>query len=712
MSFKRVPPAWREVAADLDHQLPANSRAMVLPGDLFSFYTWGGTVDPILPALSRVPVAERSEVPYSDLRATDLLWTIDGLVHQQRLLPGQLAPLLQLIGVRAVITPTDDDLARSDAPPPADVAAVLSAQPGFASPTRSYGPARRFTPTGLGAPISLPELRAYDLPAARGIVRVQPRARPIVVDGSAGGIAELAAFGSLTPQRTILYAGDLGADQLRTELGGGGELVISDSNRRQAFVAASLEQNVGPTLPPEQSVSADGLILDPFGRGPDAETVASYTGVRSVLAPASPENRQFPEHRPFAAIDGDPRTAWLADPTLGAARRWLEVDFERPIDVPYVDLLPYDDAGGSVRSVEVGGRSFAVHSGWNHLVLGLRGAQSLRVTLSQIGPPSDGAAPGAGGIRELRIPGISAGEWLRLPVDAAQELHGANLNAVTLTYLFERTTGDDPFHRDLARARAPYSAQNVQDAGDGELYMHREFELPASRAFSASAWVNVFAQTPDNVLDRLAGYRGPVSATSSGRFDGEPQWRASRALDGDPRSAWIGDYDPAHPAWLQWALPRPLTMRALRLTPAPQGVRRPTVVRILWPGGATPALRVSAGGLVRLPGPVRSRVFRLEILSASCAGGRDRAAAARGGDRRARGCRAAARARSPDAGVHRPVRKRARAGRRAPHSPPDQRFGERVRAGRSVAGPQLRRAGGARRGHAAARGRTRPVRRR
>ena len=50
---------------DLNRELPANSRAMVLPGDLFSFYTWGGTVDPILPALSKRPVAERSEVPYS-----------------------------------------------------------------------------------------------------------------------------------------------------------------------------------------------------------------------------------------------------------------------------------------------------------------------------------------------------------------------------------------------------------------------------------------------------------------------------------------------------------------------------------------------------------------------------------------------------------------------------------------------------------------------
>ena len=46
-------------------------------------------------------------------------------------------------------------------------------------------------------------------------------------------------------------------------------MVISDSNRRQAFVAGSLEQNTGPTLTAAQSVSADGspgywsLILAP-----------------------------------------------------------------------------------------------------------------------------------------------------------------------------------------------------------------------------------------------------------------------------------------------------------------------------------------------------------------------------------------------------------------------------------------------------------------
>jgi len=614
VSYHAVPAAWRDAASQLDRELPANSRAIVLPGDLFSFYSWGGTVDPILPALSDRPVAERAEVPYSDPRSTDLLWTIDGLVHQQRLLPGQLPPLLSLIGVRSVVTGTDDDLARSDAPPPADAAAQLSAQPGFTRPARSYGPVNSFAPSGIGPAVKLPEVRRYDLPSARGLVRVEPRAQAIVVDGSADALAGLAAFGALPDDSALLYSADLTPSQLKAELGDGGQLVISDSNRRQAFVAGSLEQNTGPVLTPAQTVSADGLILDPFGGGPADETVAQYTGVRSVEAPYSPQVAQFPEHAPFAAIDGSAATAWLADPTLPASDRWLEVDFDAPRAVPYVDLLPFGDAGGVVRQVQIAGRTFAVHPGWNHLSLGLRSASSLRVVLTAVSPPARGATAGAGGISELRIPGIQAREALRLPVDATQALTGFDLGSNALTYLFERTTGDDPYQRDLAAGQP--SARDVDRPGDAEQTMQRVFDLPATRSFTASAWVEPFSQTPDDVLDRLAGYHGPVRATSSSRFDGEPQWRASMALDGDPRTAWIGDWVAGTPAWLQVRAARAIRVASLTLAAPALPVRRPTRVRLSWPRGSTPPLPVSPAGLVALPRPVRTSELRITVLSA------------------------------------------------------------------------------------------------
>jgi arabinofuranan 3-O-arabinosyltransferase len=614
VSFKRVPAAWRTAAADLDRELPPNSRAIVLPGDLFSFYTWGGTVDPILPALSRRPVAERSEVPYSDPRATDLLWTIDGLVHQQRLAPGQLAPLLSLIGVRSVVTGADDDLARSDAPAPADAAAVLSAQPGFARPSRTYGPAARFDPSGLGPAVKLPQVRRYDLPSARGLVRVEPRAGPIVVDGSAAAVAGLAAFDALPANRALLYSADLTAPQLRASLAQGGEVVISDSNARQAFVSGSLEQNVGPLLTPAQTVSADGIILDPLGLGSRAQTVARYSGIRLVQAPSSPQTPQFPEHAPFAAIDGSPATAWLADPTLGPSGRWLQVDFTRPRTVPFVDLLPYGDAGGRVSQVQIAGRTFAVHPGWNHLSLGVRAAGALRVALTGVTAPEGGTKAGAGGIRELRIPGVRAGESLRLPVDAAATLTTTDLDHVALSYLFARQTGDDPYQRDLAHG--PWSAFDVRQPGDAEATMHRVFDLPARRRFDASAWVTAFPAASDASLDRLAGYRGAIAATSSSRFDGKPGYRASSALDGRPATAWIADYSANSPPWLRVSSPHPLKLLRLRLRDAAIPVRRPTRVRVLWPGGSTTPLPVTATGAVTLPRAVRTRSLKIVVVRA------------------------------------------------------------------------------------------------
>ena len=379
VSYKEVPQAWTGVARDLDNGLPRNSRAMVLPGSLFAFYRWGGTVDPILPALTERPLAERVIVPYSDLRAVDLLWTIDGLVHQQRVLPGQLPALLRLIGVRAVVTATDSNIARSDAPWPSDVAGTLAAQPGFARAARDYGPSRPVpaAPGELEQNAVLPEVRRYDLPSARGLVRVEPRSAPVIVEGSAEGIAALAGFGALPREGPLLYAADLSASELRRAARAGAEVVVSDSNRRRAFVSSRLEQNTGATLAANANVSEDGVVFDSFARGSVAQTVAVMRGLRGLSAPFSPLLPQFPEHRPFSAVDGDPGTAWLADRRLDADRHRLELDFERPRDVPYVDLLPYSDAAGAVREVEIAGRRYPVHPGWNRLRLGLRNAASL-----------------------------------------------------------------------------------------------------------------------------------------------------------------------------------------------------------------------------------------------------------------------------------------------------------------------------------------------
>jgi hypothetical protein len=640
LTWKKIPSAWTSVARDLDRNLAPNSRALVLPGQPFAFYRWGGTVDPILPSLTERPVAIRNVPPYDDLHAVDLLWTTDNLVNQQRLLPGELPPLLDLLSARAVVTGTDDDVNRSGGMPPAEAARALAGQPGFGRAARSYGPASVFPSPAdtLDPPARLPEVRRYDVPPPRtagvlrdgappprGLVRIEPAGAATVIDGSASGIGDLASFGGLPRDRALLYAGDVDTGDIRRAAAAGGEIVVSDSNRRRAFVASRPRQSYGWTLAASEPFSSDAAVLDPFDRGPDAQTVAVYEGARSVHAPFSPQIAQFPEHRPFAAFDGDVRTTWIADPTLEEARHWVEADFTAPREVPYIDLLP--DASNPlviVTRVDVNGRSFAVHPGWNRLPVRLRDAGSVRVTIT--GHRTLGIDAGSvGGIREVRVPGLRVRELLRPPVVAERALAGQDLSAAPLTYLFERTTADDPLRRgpeppasSFTGNRAEDEAALVRTAVDPEAGLARVFSPPAARDWEADAWVTSSPDAPDPALDRLAGARlGGVTLSSSGRFQGRPGWRASSAFDGDEATAWVAPWHGAGAeAWLSWRVPRPVAVRRLSLGRSRLPARFPTSVRLSWPGGRTSPLAVGADGSVPLPAPVRARSFRLEVLRA------------------------------------------------------------------------------------------------
>ena len=625
--WKRVPGAWKDAGRDLDRTLPPRTRAVLAPGELFAYYRWGGTVDSILPPLTERPVAVRNIVPFSDLHAIDAFWSVDALIGQDRLVPGQLAPLLRGLGTGALLANADGDIARSGQPPPADAARVLARQ-GYGRPDRAYGPARRRLPGAheLAPAATLPRVRRYDVAGAERIVRVEPLRRATIVDGSADAVAGLAAFGA--QPRRFEYAADRSAAELRRAAAEGAEIVVSDSNRRRVFVPSRLEQNFGWTLGAGEEPSRDAAMLNPFAsRGDDAQTVAEHDGARYLRMPFSPGGEQYPEHRPFAAFDGDARTAWLADKFLARPRRWLEIGFQRRRDVPHVDVLPENDRYGTLRELEVGGRRFAVHPGWNRLRVGLRDVDRLRVRVTRVDYPPAVAEGGAGGIHELRIPGLRVRERLRPPVVAERALAGRDLSHSPLTYLFGRTTGDEPFRR--GRFTGPPQALLRVDRGDGETGLARTFRPPAARAFAAGAWATVSPEAHDDALDELAGYRGRDRFNSSSRFEGRPGWRASSAFDGSPATAWIGQWVERAPAWISWQAPRPARVSRLRLRPVGGGapgerarrtedvVRFPTRVRLVTEREATPVLAVARDGTVTPPRPLRARRLRLEIAAAA-----------------------------------------------------------------------------------------------
>jgi arabinofuranan 3-O-arabinosyltransferase len=608
-----VPPWWRDAAREVD-RLPGGERAMVLPGQLFAFYDWGGTWDPILPVLAGRPVAERFIVPFSDLRAVELLWATDDLVTQERLLPGQLPPLLDLLGVGLVVTPADRDRSRSGELGPLEAADALALEPGLGGAGRSLGPERVEQPEAgrVRAAEPLPRVRARRV-ATAGLVRLVPRGPLTVVDGSAQGVAALAGFGGLDPGRPLAYAADLDAEAIRRAARAGGTVVVTDTNRRRAYAAARLRANTGPTLPPDQGVSEDGALLTPFDEArTDAQTVAIVGGVRSVGAPASPQVTQFPEHRPFAALDGDPATAWLADRALTNDRHRLTVRLASPRPVPHVDLLPYDDRHGVLRRILVNGRGVAVRRGWNRVRLGERAAGRVEVRIDDV-QQRRGLTGGAGGIRELRIPGVRATETLRPPVLAERALRGPEGRAARLAYLLSRTTVDAP--RRAGPPVGPFQSYLPRDRMDPEPRLRRTISPPAARRWRVDAWTSPDPRGDDAALDRLAGAARDAAARSSGRYRGLAAHRASGAFDGTRDFAWIGPWLD-RTEWLALRRGEPFTVRRLRLAPPRDVVRRPAVVRVRMDGEATGRLRVGSGGSVPLARPLRGRELTIEVLDA------------------------------------------------------------------------------------------------
>jgi arabinofuranan 3-O-arabinosyltransferase len=619
ITWKRIPAAWTEAGSDLNRTLPRNTRALVLPGQIFANYTWGGTTDAILPRLTDRPVAVRYETPYGDAHATDLLWTVDRLVQQRRLLPGQLMPLLKLMGVGAVISGSDDDITRSGAVQPEAAAAAL-ADEGLSHPARSYGPRRLFAPPSedLGKGRVLPEVRRYDIPVDRGLVHVDPAGPATIVDGGAEGLADMAAFGALPERRPILYAGDLTTPALQRYAARGADLVVTDSNRRRRFIPEFGHQNLGATLTDNEPIDKNFALINAFpDRGSDAQTVAALQGARYVTSPNAGGLLEFPEYDAIKAFDGDPSTIWAADRYYHPRKRWIEVGFDKPRDVPYVDLLPVHDWRGIEREVSINGVTATLHRGWNRIQVNLKDVGALRITLTHVDQPHFTNVRGNGGLREIRIPGVHLREPLRPPILAGRALAGRDLSRSSLTYLFERTTADEPFQRD-PQVESPL-VELPANRVDPENQIERVVFAPAARSYAVDARVHPAVHAPDSAIDRLVGLRGSTTFDSSGRFHSQPVYRASSAFDGRADTAWVGIWArPSAPfPWVAWRSDRPRTVSTLRLTPAQLPIRRPTQVRVSWPGGSTPALRVATDGTVALPRPVRARAVRITIVGAA-----------------------------------------------------------------------------------------------
>jgi arabinofuranan 3-O-arabinosyltransferase len=613
--YGEVPGPWRSAMADAARATPEDRRILVLPGQLFGAYRWGETFEPpIAPVLTRQPVLQRTVDHYADPRAVQLQGAVDDLVQQGRLVPGQLGPLLEHMGVGEVVVAADGRPERSGESPPATIAETLRDQPGFERPAGAYGPVGLYAPLrGQGGPpVELPDLRRYDTPGERGpgAVRLHATEGAVVLDGDGNGIAGLAASGGLRPGQALFYAGDLDRRAIRDRVRSGAALVFSDTNRRHRLTPSVIRGDVGPTLSADESLPRDAPRYDLFPeQGTSAQTVVEYSGLATLRAPTAARNTLTSGRDPYAAFDGRIETTWLPPEPLPSCA-CLDLALRRPRSVDHVRVHPRAlETGASMPlGVSVNGgpeRQVSLSPlGWNRIAIGAQPLRTLR--LRTIKRPLLGGL----GLDEVEIPGVSVRKLLRLPTWLATATRDLDLSRNPVAVELQRATSDFPFR--------PSTAPDKLDAEPG---ITRLVTLPARRRFETIAgWASPSPDAPDSAFDRLAGMPAGWRLDGSSRFEGIPGNRASSAFDREPATAWVASFDERKRAWLSVRVPRPFTVRRMRLVRGPSEYAFPARLDVEAGGRTFLDLRPAPDGTVVLPRPVRTQALRVEVSDVDAAG--------------------------------------------------------------------------------------------
>jgi len=570
-SFAAIPAYWRQTADWLAGQ---PGRALLEPASRFGEYTWGRPEDEPLQALARSPWAVRGAVPLGAPGATRLLDGFEAQLSTGVGSPG-LAAALHRAGVGLVVL-RNDLAADAAATPPAVVRAALAASPGI-SLAASFGPLVS-TAGGLDdVSGTLPRRPAVE------VFRVgspPPRAQLLTGQpvGLSGGPEALTGDIAVDPGTPYVARADGGpVDPM---------LVTDTLRRRLRDMGADSVDAYGPTLPASSEPARGRPAADvlPYA-GTEHQTTTRLIGAAAVTASSSaadPFAKGYlgPAYDPYAAVDGDPATAWVA--ARGRTATW-RVDLGRQVRLTRLLLVMAGSPATQPRAVSV--RSAAGR--WSGPVEGQRVSVPLPagdtswVSIRLTGDGPD-AQPGLAEV--LGLPPIS--RTVVVPADSAGAGPGTR-------WAFTREAGA----RRACIDSGPGWACVPESSGGPPLLDAGPEPGPLDRTFTVSASAPVrlaVTVTPrqGGALDALLDAASGETVSGSSRLVADSAARPGAAVDGDPRTAWLpAATDPAPSLGLRYA--RPVTVTGLRLQ-AP----RSTLGRVTHVVVAT-----AAGTRTGTPGP-------------------------------------------------------------------------------------------------------------
>ncbi len=559
--FKEVPRYWRDAASWLNARA-GHQGVLALPGTPFGEYLWGRPMDDIMQPLLDARWGVRQLVPVGSPGYTRVLDAIDRQTRTGRPSPG-LATFLGRMGVRYVLLRNDLRRETLRGAVPSRLHQALDGSPGLRRAAAFGGPVGGDLVDDAVSAVDQPRpaLEVYEV-ASPGIVTLAGASRPVRVFGGPESLLTMADDGAL-PRGPVLMNDD--ASDLR------GTPVVTDSPRLSRRAYGELHQS-SPTLSVAQGAQ-DGYATDVLDTGWDRYTthVTYGGGVRDVTASSSlggdnviPQARE-PGSVPFAALDGDPATAWRTGGWNGPLGQWLRVDFDGPREVgslsaafvgsgPPVARVAVETERGAVEQA-VSGRSLRVPDG---------PTRWLRLRITGLAFPAVAPALTSAGVSELSIGGVEPTRSFTLPAPAG-----------AAAYVMGRAP-------DAASACMKGSLRWVCSpsllAGDEEgSGFDRTFVSAASRP---APLTGTAVLTDQRLIDRYTAPKGRTAVTASSALSTHPADQARSAFDGDPATAWIsGERDRAPELTVRW-----------------QGRRRVSAVTVTRPPGASGPVRVRVEG--------------------------------------------------------------------------------------------------------------------
>jgi arabinofuranan 3-O-arabinosyltransferase len=616
--FAAIPHYWYEAGSWLDtHQ--GHDNALLVPGSSFATYTWGDPGDEPLQVVSDTSVEWRNVIPIASNGYIQMLDTVEQVLDDGTANPG-LAQYLSREGIKYVVERNDLDLARSGAPPPAEVHQVLSETPGLTE-VASFGPILPKSQVEYGslhvydstADVNLRPVEIFRVDAPTSIVATYPAANPVVVSGDVGSLLPLAAAGVVEGRATVL-AGDPLAKGVAAAPAA--TWAITDGNQRRYLSFGNIRNNesyvlsAGQTLPGATSGVPATFTVVP---GVTHQTVEAPIGAKSVSASSYGSSllNDEPEDGPAAAFDGNAFTAWVADAANHSVGQWISITFDHPVDLSTITVTPLasdqpeqpsisrititTDRGSVTRSLPKSAAPV-------RLSVPKGKSSYLKVTIAAVRPlpavPNGGIALGAG-ITDIAIPGVPFQQQMKVPDDESGFFDGPARNSSVIA-----------FDRPLENANLSLGFSETDDPA-----MARQFTIPKAMTADISGYA---VPTPSAILEQFLEYLAPAPATSltvtaSSWLGDLPRFRPENLVS-DSTRPWIANYGDTTPSLeLSWGRSR--TISSISLTLSHQA-SRPTEIAVTSATGTRWALSVPKnGGVIDFP-PLTTDSLKVQILAA------------------------------------------------------------------------------------------------